>query len=154
VEVVALLWQENRAVIRKLFRCWLAVLALAALCQASLSGPVPTASAADQQTQTVALVIDYGDGVEKHFRGLPWREGMTVLELTQAAGKHPRGIAFEYRGRGATAFLFQIDDLKSQGGGRNWVYRLNGELADRSFAVQALQPSDRVVWEFAEYREK
>ena len=112
---------------------------------------IPFAAGAEE-TKTVALVIDYSDGVKKHFPAIEWREGMTVLELMEAARRHPRGIQFEYRGRGITAFLFQIDDVKNQGRGRNWVYRVNDRLADRSFAVQALEPSDRVVWEFSEYR--
>jgi len=109
--------------------------------------------AADEPPKTVALVIDYADGVQKHFPQMRWKDGMTVLDLLEAAQKHPRGIRFEYRGRGATAFLLQIDDLKNEGRGRNWVYRVNGKLADRSFAVQKLEARDRVVWEFGEYRE-
>ncbi len=109
--------------------------------------------AADEPPKTVALVIDYADGVQKHFPQVRWKDGMTVMDLLEAAGKHPRGIRFEYRGRDATAFLLQIDDLKNEGRGRNWVYRVNGKLADRSFAVQKLEARDRVVWEFGEYRE-
>ena len=115
-------------------------------------GSAGTVRAAEQSNK-VALVVDYGDGVQKHFPQMQWRESMTVLDLMEAAKKHPRGIDFQYRGRGPTAFLFQIDDLKNEGRGRNWVYRINGQLADRSFAVHAVQREDRVVWEFGEYRE-
>jgi hypothetical protein len=108
---------------------------------------VPT-NAAEQPAPTIALTIDYGDGVQKHFPRLAWKESMTVLDALQAAQDHPRGITFRYRGRGATAFLVQIDDLENQGRDRNWLYRINGKLADRSFAVQTVQPKDRITWEF------
>ena len=113
-------------------------------------GPV---RAADESAGHLVLVIDYGDGVQKHFVQIKWREGMTVLDVMESAKEHPRGIRFEYRGRGATALLTQIDDLKNEGRGRNWLYRINGKLADRSFAVQKVGVGDRIVWKFDEYRE-
>ncbi len=102
----------------------------------------------EKSEQSVRLVIDYGDGVEKHFTRLDWRAGMTVLDLMEAAGRHPRGIEFAYRGRGPTAFLTRIDDRENEGRGRNWTYRINDRLADRSLAVQTVGPKDRVVWRF------
>ncbi|TVS17750.1 MAG: DUF4430 domain-containing protein [Planctomycetaceae bacterium] len=109
-----------------------------------------SANAAEPPARTIALTIDYGDGVQKHFPRLAWKESMTVLDAMQAAQDHPRGIAFRYRGRGATAFLVQIDDLENQGRDRNWLYRINGKLADRSFAVQTVQPKDQITWEFGQ----
>ncbi len=110
---------------------------------------LPT-QADEQPAPTIALTIDYGDGVQKRFPRLVWKESMTVLDAMQAAQDHPRGITFRYRGRGSTAFLVQIDDLENQGRDRNWLYRINGKLADRSFAVQTLQPKDQITWQFAQ----
>ena len=101
---------------------------------------------------TVRLIIDYGDGVEKHFTALAWKEGMTVLDALEAAQKHPRGIKFVYRGKGATAFLTQIDELENEGRGRNWVYRVNDELAKKSFAILTVKAGDTILWTFGEYR--
>jgi hypothetical protein len=104
------------------------------------------------QPPTVRLVIDYGDGVQKHFTAVEWKEGMTVLDVLEVAQKHPRGIKIVYRGKGETAFLTQIDDLKNEGRGRNWVYRVNGELAKKSFAILPVKAADTVLWTFGEYR--
>ena len=111
-------------------------------------------SAADEPpaAKTVRMVVDYGDGVQKHFTKLAWREGMTVLDALVAAAKHPRGIKIKYRSKGATAFLTKIDDLENEGRARNWVYRVNNKLADRSFGVFPLKPGDTVLWKFGEYR--
>ena len=100
----------------------------------------------------VRLVVNYGDGCEKHFTAIPWREGMTVLDALTHAQKHRRGIRIVYRGKGATAFLTKIDDLENEGRGRNWIFRINDELADRSFAVEKVKPSDTILWEFGKYR--
>ena len=98
------------------------------------------------------LIVDYGDGSQKHFTELPWREGMTVLEATKVAGKHPRGINSSVRSSGSTAFLTKIDDVENEGGdGRNWVFRVNGELGDRSCGVYKLDSGDTVLWRFQTY---
>jgi hypothetical protein len=114
-------------------------------------GWLPPASEAQAEEPVVQLVIDYGDGVEKRFTRLPHLNDMTVLDAMQQAAKHKRGIKFEFRGRGATAFLFQIDDLKNQGRGSNWIYRVNGKLAEVGFGVRKLQAGDTVLWKFGSY---
>lgn len=100
------------------------------------------------ENTAVTLIVDYGDGVQKHITGIAWKEGMTVLDAMQHAAKHPRGVKFSYRGSAATAFLYKIDDLENEGRGRNWIYRVNGKLADRGFAVCRLMPTDVVLWKF------
>lgn len=112
----------------------------------------PAAASAQEPAAKVELVVNYGDGVEKRFTAVPWKEEMTVLDAMKHAQRHPRGIKFEYRGSGATAFLTQIDDLKNEGSGRNWIYRVNGELATRSFAIQELERGDAVLWRFEKSR--
>jgi O6-methylguanine-DNA--protein-cysteine methyltransferase len=109
-------------------------------------------SAAEPVKETVTLVIDYADGVEKHFRELPWKTGATVLDVMQAAQRHPRGSRFVYRGTGDIAFLTQIDDLKNEGNGRNWIFSINGDVAKRSFAVSEVKAGDRVLWKFTQYK--
>ncbi len=78
---------------------------------------------------------------------------MTVAKAMSYAAAHRHGIQYEVRGQGATALLWQIDDLKNQGGtGLNWIYRVNGKLGKTSFAVAALEPGDVVLWKFDEYK--
>lgn len=120
-------------------------------------GGTPRAAHANQAEQPksdgkaaehVALVIDYGDGCQKHFTALPWKKGMTVLDAMQAAERHPRGIRIKYRGAGETAFLTQIDDLENEGAGKNWLYRVNDKTANKSFAAWILEPGDSILWRF------
>ena len=70
---------------------------------------------------------------------------MTVGDVLQ---NDPR-TSFVTQGSGASAFLTEINGVKNEGaGGRNWMYSVNGERADRSFAVYELQPGDHVLWSF------
>jgi len=107
---------------------------------------------APQAIKKVSLTINYGDGVEKRFTAIPWKSGVTVLDVLEAARKHPRGIRFKYRGSGQRAFLFQIDDVTNEGKGDNWIFRVNKELAGQSFAITRVNAGDVILWEFGEYK--
>jgi len=101
--------------------------------------------------QRVKLEIDFGDGIHKLFDRISWKEGMTVRDAMDAAQASGHGIKYEARGSGETAFLTRIDDVANQGGRgqkKNWVYRVNGKLADKSFGVYKLKEGDSVVWKF------
>ena len=127
---------------------WSGVSLVLALCLTPLS------AAADEPAteKTVKLTIDYGDGVQKVFAALPWKEKLTVLAALEAAAKHPRGIKLAHQGTGERILITAIDDLKNEGRGRNWLYEVNGKLADKSAGVYELSAGDAVLWRFAKYR--
>ena len=91
-------------------------------------------------------------GADPVLAALPWREGMTVVDALGAAAKHPHGITFESRGRGASALVTRIGDLKNEGTGRNWLYSVNGKLANVGAGAYKLSAGDVVLWEFKVYR--
>jgi hypothetical protein len=106
--------------------------------------------------QTVRLVIDYGDGVEKRFNSLPWHEGITVLDVMQAARQQPHGITISVRGSGETALLTKLDDVANEEGGvgaRNWIFYVNDRMADRSLGATPVKSSDTILWKFERYVE-
>lgn len=132
----------------------LVLLAFAPLCVAA-GPPRPSdrRAAPQPKPKLVRVVIDYGDGVEKHFTRIPWKQEMTVQDAMNAAKAWPHGIDFRYTGRGATAFLTQMDDLKNEGAeGKNWLFHVNGKLATKSFGVLRLEAGDRVTWTFQKFR--
>jgi uncharacterized protein DUF4430 len=98
----------------------------------------------------VELVVDYGDGVEKRFKRIPIHGGMTVLGALRFTADRPHGIKYEMRGEGDLAFLTKIDDLSNQGGGdgRNWLYRVNGKPATKSFDAYVVSPGDVILWKY------
>lgn len=99
------------------------------------------------------LTIDYGDGAQKRFTAVPWKEGMTVQDAMQFAKTHPHGVTFLSRGKGEFGFLSQIDDVKNQaGGGRNWIFYVNQERAEASFAVTRVPKAGAILWRFEEYK--
>ena len=131
-------------------RHWfLAFLATIALATSAIAEPPKESEAAKE---TVKLVIDYGDGVQKVFASVPWTKETTVFAALEAAAKHPRGIKFVHQGKGETVLVTAIDDLKNEGRGRNWLYEVNGKLGDRSCAVMPLKAGDSVLWRFGKYQ--
>ncbi len=105
-----------------------------------------------EEPKAVRMVIDYNDGVEKHFNAIAWQAEMTVLDAMNAAKKHPRGISFEFKGRGATTLLTKIDDRGNEGRGLNWLYKVNGKPGDRSIGIFELKAGDTVLWKFDKYK--
>ena len=62
---------------------------------------------------------------------------MTVADLLSSAPEVP----ITQKGSDQAAFLTAINGVANEGaGGKNWTYEVNGEVADRSFAVYELQP--------------
>ena len=135
------------------FQCLATVVLL--LLVVLFSGERRQIAAADPEPLSVKLIIDYNDGVEKHFTAIPWKEGMTVLDAMRHAKRGSHGIDFKFTGSNDTAFLTQIDDLKNEGGGeekKNWILRVNKKLATESFGVLELKSKDVVRWKFEEFK--
>ena len=113
----------------------------------------PTEPEAKPPANTVQLTVDYADGAQKRFPAIPWKANMCVLDATAWASRHPRGIRFKQRGRQAFALVTQIDDLVNGSvPGKNWLFRVNGKLGDKSCGVFTLQPGDRILWSFEQYK--
>jgi hypothetical protein len=115
----------------------------------------PTPAAMDRSpplTETVSLVVDFGGGRRSEWNSLPWREGLTVdavLSHVAASGE----LSFTQQGSGSSTFLSEMNDVANEGaGGKNWIYHVNAERADRSFAVYELRPGDQVLWRYGESR--
>lgn len=127
------------------------VMAVGAMLLRRSSGPRAADSSTRPPTmigrQTVSLRIVRGDGTENYFPALPWTAGMTVAQALDRAG-----VRTTHQGEGPQALLTSIEGQKNEGSGeraRNWIYRVNGRLADKSYAAYRLRPGDAVLWTFA-----
>lgn len=110
----------------------------------------PSAVAAEEAT--VELTIDYGDGVQKRFAALPWKEKMTAYDALKLASQHRRGIKETHTGSGESLFVTSIDGLNNEGVGRNWLFEVNGAKADRSSGVYPLKAGDSILWRFGKQK--
>jgi len=109
------------------------------------SGKLPTPIAKNDPRPKVILTVDYGGGRRTAFAPIEWHDGMTVADLMATW----TNIAIKQKGSGESAFVTAIDDVENQGAdSNNWIYSVNGQVADRSFAVYKLKPDDHVLWTF------
>lgn len=112
----------------------------------------PVGSPSDSHSKkTVALEIDFGNG-QKRMAAVPWREGMTALDVLVATQEGATPTKVERRGEGATAFVEAIDGVHNGGGGksdRNWLYKVNGRLSPAGAGTVVVQGGDRVLWQYA-----
>ncbi|EAQ78440.1 DUF4430 domain-containing protein [Blastopirellula marina] len=109
------------------------------------------ASYSAEPEKAVEVVIDFGDGSEKHYTQIPGKKAENVFAATETASRHPHGFALQSRGSGDTRFVFSIDDVKNEGNGRNWIFRVNDKLATRSCELVKIAPGDVVLWRFQRY---
>ena len=114
---------------------------------------LPNRVMAEDSDGVVKLVVEFGDGVEWHYTGLNWQADDTVWTVMERAAKHPRGVLLKHQGRGDTLLVLAIADVANEGGGgRNWIYRVNDELGDRSAAIREVQAGDTILWRFERYQ--
>lgn len=101
--------------------------------------------------ETATLEIQFNSHGEDLKLEVLCGEGATVFLVMERARENG-DLEFESTGRDATLFVQSIGGVKNQaGGGDNWVYRVNGELGDRSCGVFSVNPGDRVLWVFGDY---
>jgi len=100
---------------------------------------------------TVDLEIDFQSQREKIEVPIPCSADSTVFSILTRA-KNLDDLDFESRGNGpASRFVTSIGGVENQAAaGDNWVFRVNGELADRGCGEVSVKPGDHVQWSFGE----
>ncbi len=101
---------------------------------------------------TVDLEIDFQSQKKNIQVAIPCSADSTVFSILTRA--HNLGdLTFESRGSGpASRFVTSICDVENQAAaGDNWVFRVNGELADRGCGEISVRPGDQIQWIFGDY---
>ena len=97
---------------------------------------------------TVTLEVDFGDNKPGKSIVVVCSPDSTVLQSLERA-REMKKLKFDSRGVGETAFLSSIDGVKNEGAdGKNWIYKVNGQLGDKSAGIYELDPGDTVIWTF------
>lgn len=92
--------------------------------------------------ETVTLIIDYGNGEQKSFTAIPWKQEMDVLEVLQAAGSIEPGLVFEFRvtlesdraGR-QWGIIASIDGVEADQTNQQWLTWINGRSEGNELAA-------------------
>ena len=102
----------------------------------------------------VELAVDFQGQAENIETRQLVSQGATVFDLLSVCQSNGE-LQFEHRGSGETAFVTKINDIENQmADGSNWVFFVNGQLADHGVGAVKLNDGDSVLWKFsAEYLE-
>ena len=99
---------------------------------------------------TVDLEIDFQSEREKIEVAIPCSADSTVFSILIRA-KNLDDLDFESRGTvPANKFVTSIGGVENQAA-LGWVFRVNGELADKGCGEFAVTPGDHVQWVFGSY---
>ncbi len=124
---------------------WLIVLWVG--CSAGQPGPLSDG----KQVGNCKLVVKFqGESDDQEFQ-VPCPASSTVLSIMRSV---PAGaLEFEMIGEsGGTAFIVSIGGVENEKSlGDNWVYRVNGQLGDKSAGLFQVQPGDTIEWSFGKY---
>jgi len=134
----------------------LLLMALVVGCDPPTTGDSPTASdttgsSSEVVAGTVQLLVDYAGEKKNRKIKVPCSSDSTVFTILQRA-KNMGDLEFDFQGAGSTAFVHSIDGMLNTGRrGKNWVFRVNEELASESCGSLVVAPGDVIEWKFGEY---
>jgi hypothetical protein len=101
-----------------------------------------------RDTGTVVLEVDFGEEKRPKSVDVVCSPDSTVL-LSLERAQQLNKITFKHRGTGETVFVTSIDGIENEGGdGKNWIYKVNGKLGDKSAGVFFVKPGDKISWSF------
>lgn len=126
----------------------LACALIAAGCWQEPIGAPDIELAANKEKANVTVVIDSGEGKAKTYNEVGVTEKSTVINALE--NLKSRGLSFESRGSGATAFVESINGIKNTGSGKNWIYYVNDKKSTVGAGVYVLKPDDIVLWKYTD----
>ena len=114
----------------------------------------------------VSLIIDYSNGVQKNFAGIPWKRDMAVLDLLQAASSANPGLKFEFvksfvdRGGRDVGSVVSIDEVKADNRDQKWLVWVNSKFIGTElrrvtaesvtkFGEPGIEPGDFIVFKLS-----
>ncbi|MCA9258366.1 MAG: hypothetical protein KDA61_04155 [Planctomycetales bacterium] len=118
---------------------------------ATLSSVVPTAPphGSMELGAVVGLTIDFGNEIRREYDAIPWQEGMTVGDAMDQARLQRPAIQFSEVGQADQSLLISLEGVAGEGGGgRNWLYAVDGKHGETSFRVHPLRAGERILWQF------
>jgi hypothetical protein len=100
-----------------------------------------------QATVTISIRGDEQKGTILEPTDIEWHDEDSVLDALIQVTKNHR-IPLEYRGRGILSYVEGIGNLYEfdKGPGSGWLFKVNGEFADKSAGAVKLDKGDKVEW--------
>jgi hypothetical protein len=100
-----------------------------------------------QSTVTISITGDEKKGVILEPTSIDWQDDDSVLDVLKQVTKSNR-IPLEYKGSGVLSYVEGIANLYEfdQGATSGWLFKVNGEFANKSAGAVKLSKGDNVEW--------
>ena len=108
--------------------------------------------ATQPKTITVSMQFEYGLGFSKQFNEIKVKENGTILDSMRAMQKHRFRITYKSKGSGTFTFISEIDTIRNEGNGKNWIVYINGERAKVGVGAYQLKANDSIVWKYESFQ--
>ncbi len=92
--------------------------------------------------RNVTVEIDSGGLHQNREVEIPWKQGITALEVLQSVAKIETKQSDEF------IFVNSIDGVEGQRGDMAWYYDINGKRATSLAYKRILNEGDRMRWEY------
>ena len=130
----------------------LQVISVVCLSQILLLLDVANTLATQPKMFTVSMRFEYGLGFSKHFNEIKVTENATILDSMRAMQKHRFRITYKSKGSGTLTFISEIDMIRNEGNGKNWIVYINGERAKVGVGAYQLKANDSIVWKYETFQ--
>ncbi len=125
----------------------IAILSLIALCVAGCDSSA-TKVGATREIGTVTLDVNFGTEKSSLSIDVVCSPESTVL-LSLERAQNMKKLKVKFRGSGETAFVTSIGGVENEGAdGKNWIFRVNDQLGDKSAGIYSVKPGDKISWSF------
>lgn len=119
--------------------CLLTPLAATEAATASLADPIVLKITIDEETAEFELAVSDGD--------------LSIADVMKKVAEAEKKFRYQARGRGDTFFVTEINGRKNEGArGRNWIFKVNGKLGNKSAGSFKIKAGDQVEWNFQKYQ--
>lgn len=108
----------------------------------------------DQEISVSMLVNAPGQEIRSYSAVID--QDSTVLELMEELREKYDNFQFTSKGSGDLVLIRSINDVENQGMGEealNWIYTVNGKLAEFGVGKYTLSNQDVVEWKYSTYTE-
>ncbi len=102
------------------------------------------AEKAPASSGAVNLVIDYSNGAQKHFSGIPWTYGMRILGAIEAAKSIAPGLTSQrLTDRGWMVVITAVDNVKGSTDRSAWLAWVNKRFVGSIVDADEGMPEDK-----------
>lgn len=109
----------------------------------------PTPSSQAPATQSVSIMLDYGDGGVKTYENVVFTDGQTLFDATKALSERGDGFTFKYQPPGQFGIMIdQIGDKIGGADGKYWLWYENNRMGQVASDAYKLKNGDVIEWKF------